>query len=141
MELNFVFLRVGAVRRYCPRAKNEKRQNRLGFDVQAYFNVARSLPFDPMPKTTITTSNNLLIFFGVVQATLSTASSSLKQREDGIIYLILEVNLLLCNKRIFNKGIAVKIFSVHIHSRNLMIVIGGVVINALICIAAACVNC
>ncbi len=141
MELNFVFLRVGAVRRYRPRAKNEKRQNRLGFDVQAYFNVARSLPFDSMPKTTITTSNNLLIFFGVVQATLSTASSSLKQREDGIIYLILEVNLLLCNKRIFNKGIAVKIFSVHIHSRNLMIVIGGVVINPLICIAAACVNC
>ena len=37
MELNFVFLRAGAVRLYRPRAKNEKRQKRIELDVQYAF--------------------------------------------------------------------------------------------------------
>ena len=43
MELNFVFLRVGAVRRYCLRAKNEKRQKRHKFNIYAAFNIVKSL--------------------------------------------------------------------------------------------------
>ena len=37
MELNFAFLRVGAVRWYCPRAKGEKRQKQIELDVQSVF--------------------------------------------------------------------------------------------------------
>ena len=49
MELNFVFLRAGAVRRYRPRAKNEKRQNSLGFDAQGCFQSLRQHYVLPPP--------------------------------------------------------------------------------------------
>ena len=39
MELNFAFLRAGAVRWYRPRAKSEKCQKRIGFDVQSAFKI------------------------------------------------------------------------------------------------------
>ena len=42
MELNFVFLRVGAVRWYRPRAKNGKRQKCLGL-VQGIFHMVSTL--------------------------------------------------------------------------------------------------
>ena len=66
MELNFVFLRVGAVRWYRPRAKNEKRQNRLGLDVQAGFTIPPSAinrTHLPLHKG----GSNRFILFGVVQ--------------------------------------------------------------------------
>ena len=72
MELNFVFLRVGAVRWYRPRAKNGKRQNSLGFNAQGCFQSLRQhgVLLPPFNK------GGLIwlywFYFGVVQSTLST---------------------------------------------------------------------
>ena len=53
-----------------------------------------------------------------------------------IIGLILHFYLLARNKGIAGKTFAVKIFSVHIHRRNLVIFVGGVVIYALVRVTA-----
>ena len=54
----------------------------------------------------------------------------------GFLYLILHSNLLTRNKRVTGKASAVKLFFMHIHRRNLVIFVGGVVIYSLVRITA-----
>ena len=54
--------------------------------------------------------------------------------------LVLKVYYLARYHRVGNKLGGVKVFFVHINSGYLMSVVGGVIVNALVSIAAACIN-
>ena len=61
IEVNFVFLRAGAVRGYCPRAKNEKRRTavRISNPYRCFF--VRSLRQNGTAKTPSPTKENAML--------------------------------------------------------------------------------
>ena len=59
----------------------------------------------------------------------------------GKVFLVLKVYYLARYHRVGNKLGGVKVFFVHINGGYLMSVVGGVIVNALVGIAAACINC
>ena len=54
--------------------------------------------------------------------------------------LVLKPYLLIGNRGIANDLPAVKLLTVHINSRDLMIVVSGIIVNSLVRVAAACVK-
>ena len=59
----------------------------------------------------------------------------------GKFFLVLKVYYLAGYHRVGNKLGGGKVFFVHINGGYLMSVVGGVIVNALVGVAAACINC